>query len=55
VVVGSSLVLGALLRLVLPTRAAGLLQVRGKAFDVVVVLLTGAAIIALAVVVPPAR
>jgi hypothetical protein len=54
-VIGASLVVGAVERLLLPDREAGLLQVRGKAFDVVVVLLTGAAIIALAVVVPPAR
>lgn len=53
--IGGSLVLGALLRLVLPTRRAGLLQVRSKGFDVAVLLLTGCAIVALAVVVPPAR
>ena len=54
-VIGASVVLGALLRLVLPTRDAGLLQVRSRAFDVALMLLVGVAIIALAVVVPPGR
>lgn len=52
VVVGCSLGLGALIRLVLPTREAGLLHVRSKPFDVATLLLLGAAIIALALVVP---
>lgn len=55
VVIGASLVLGALLRLLLPTRRAGLLEVRSKPFDVIVLLLAGSAILVLAVVVPPAR
>lgn len=54
-VVGSALGFGALIRLALPGRAAGLLQVRSKAFDVVLMALCGAAIIALAIVVPPGR
>ena len=54
-VVGAALVLGALLRLVLTTRQAGLLRVRGKAFDVAVMLLTGGAILVLSVVVPAGR
>ena len=54
-VVGGALVLGALLRLVLTTRRAGLLRVRSKAFDVGVLLLTGGAILVLSVVVPPGR
>jgi hypothetical protein len=54
-VVGGALVLGALLRLVLTTRRAGLLRVRSKAFDVGVMLLAGGAILVLSVVVPPAR
>ena len=49
---GTLLVLGALLRLVLTTRRAGLLRVRSKAFDVGVMLLAGAAILVLSVVVP---
>jgi DUF3017 family protein len=51
-VIGASLVLGALLRLLLPGRAAGLLQVRSKAFDVVALALGGGAILALSYWVP---
>ncbi len=51
-VVGGSLVGGALIRLLLPARSAGLLQVRGKAFDVLVMVLGGGAIIALSFWVP---
>ena len=54
-VVGGALVLGAFLRLVLTTRAAGLLRVRGKAFDVGVMLLAGGAILVLSVIVPAGR
>ena len=54
-VVGGALVLGALLRLVLTTRRAGLLRVRSKAFDVGVMLLAGGAILVLSMIVPPAR
>ena len=54
-VIGASLVVGGLERLLLPDRDAGLLQVRGKAFDVAVLVLTGAAVLVLAVVVPPGR
>ena len=54
-VVGGALVLGALLRLVLTTRRAGLLRVRSKAFDVGVLLLAGGAILVLSVIVPPGR
>ena len=54
-VVGTGMVLGALLRLVLTTRRAGLLRVRSKAFDVGVMLLAGGAILVLSVVVPAAR
>jgi hypothetical protein len=54
-VIGGSLVLGAVERLLLPDREAGLLQVRGKAFDVAVLVVTGLAVVALAVVVPPGR
>jgi uncharacterized membrane protein len=55
VVIGASVGFGALERMVLPNRQAGLLQVRGKAFDVAVLALTGAAIIVLALAVPPRR
>ena len=53
--VGGALVLGALLRLVLTTRRAGLLRVRSKAFDVGVMLLAGGAILVLSVIVPAGR
>ena len=49
VVIGSSLCVGAVERIALPRRDAGLMQVRGQAFDVAVLALTGAAIIALAI------
>ena len=55
VVVGLALLVGAGERAVLSDRAAGLLQVRGKAFDVVVLAGTGLAVVALALVVPPGR
>jgi uncharacterized membrane protein YeaQ/YmgE (transglycosylase-associated protein family) len=53
--IGAALVVGAVERVVLEDREAGLLQVRGKAFDVAVLALAGAAVIVLAVVVPPGR
>ena len=53
--IGVSLLAGAVERLVLPDRAAGLLQVRTKAFDVAVLALAGAAVVALALVVPSGR
>ena len=55
VVVGLALLVGAAERLVLTDRAAGLLQVRGKGFDVVVLALLGLAVVTLALVVPPGR
>jgi hypothetical protein len=54
-VVGSSLAVGAVERMALPRQEAGLLQVRTKPFDVAVLALTGAAIVALAIVVPGGR
>ena len=51
-VIGGSLGLGAIERIALPSREAGLLQVRSKAFDAGMLLVLGAAIVALAVVVP---
>lgn len=49
VVIGIALCVGAVERIVLPRRNAGLMQVRGRAFDVAVLALTGAGIIVLAV------
>lgn len=51
--IGASLGVGAVLRLALPGRAAGLLQVRGKAFDVTLLLLLAVAVVVLAIAVPP--
>jgi Protein of unknown function (DUF3017) len=53
--IGTSLGVGAVERIALPSRDAGLLQVRTKAFDVTVLAVAGAAIIALAIVVPEGR
>ncbi len=55
VVIGVSVLLAGLLRLVLSDRRAGLLQVRSKGFDVAVLLFTGGAIVALALIVPGGR
>ena len=49
VVIGSSLCVGAVERLALPRRDAGLMQVRSQAFDVAALALSGGSIIALAV------
>ena len=54
-VIGASLAAGAIERMALPSREAGLLQVRSKGFDVVVLLLGAVAIIALAIAVPDRR
>lgn len=53
--IGLSLVVGALERLLLPSREAGLLEVRSKAFDVAVLALAGVAVLTLSMVVPPGR
>ena len=53
--IGASLGVGAVERIALSSRDAGLLQVRTKAFDVTVLAVAGAAIIALAIVVPEGR
>ena len=53
--IGASLGVGAVERVVLPSRDAGLLQVRTRAFDVTVLGLGAVAIIALAIVVPEGR
>ena len=54
-VVAVALLVAAALRLALPTRRAGLLAVRGKALDVVVLGVFGGAMLLLAAVVPPPR
>jgi hypothetical protein len=53
--IGVSLLVGALERLVLPSRGAGLLQVRSKPFDVTVLALAGIGVLVLAVAVPAGR
>lgn len=53
--IGASLGVGAVERVALPNREAGLLQVRSKGFDVAVLALAGAAVIVLAIVVPEGR
>lgn len=51
-VIGTSLTIGAVERTMLSRRAAGMLQVRSKAFDVILLLAMGAGIIVLAILVP---
>jgi hypothetical protein len=53
--VGASLLVGAVERAVLPARGAGLLEVRSRPFDVTVLALAGVAVVVLALVVPPGR
>ena len=52
---GAAVVGGAVLRAVLPPRMAGLLVVRSRWFDVTLTLVTGVAIMVLALIVPPQR
>jgi len=54
-VIGASLGVGAVERIALPRGEAGLLQVRSKPFDVAALGLCAAAVILLAIVVPPGR
>ena len=54
-IIGVSLLIGGVIRSALPSRDAGLLQVRSRLFDVLLLSLGGAAIIALSIAVPPAR
>lgn len=49
IVVGTGVGVAAVLRIVVPFRMAGLLQVRGKAFDVTVLLIMAVGIIGLAI------
>jgi hypothetical protein len=55
VLIGLSLVVGALERLLLPSREAGLLEVRSKGFDVAVLAVAGLAVLALSMAVPRGR
>lgn len=50
-IVGTSLLVGAVIRGALPGRDAGLLQVRSRPFDIAVLTLGGIAIITLSIVV----
>jgi len=50
--IGASLLLGSAARLALPERQAGMLRVRRKTSDVVMLLLAGVALVVLAIVVP---
>ncbi|WP_419231921.1 DUF3017 domain-containing protein [Gordonia sp. CPCC 205515] len=52
-VFGTALILGALLRALIPTSRAGLLQVRGKFFDVAAMASVGALILWLATSIDP--
>ncbi|GAA2179185.1 DUF3017 domain-containing protein [Brooklawnia cerclae] len=52
VMMGGSLVFAALLRLVLPSRIAGILAVRHRAFDVALMLGAGVGMMVLGMVVP---
>ena len=51
-VIGLGLLLGALLRLTLPTRQAGLLAVRSRGIDAAVLLTLGFGLVALAASIP---
>jgi hypothetical protein len=52
---GGSLVAGAVARLVLPNRQAGMLGVRRKLVDVTTLLVLGGGLVALAALIPPRR
>lgn len=54
-VIGTSLTIGAVERTLLSRRAAGMLQVRSKVFDVILMLAMGVGIIVLAILVPDHR
>lgn len=54
-IIGASLGVGGLLRLFLPKESAGLLAVRARGFDVTMLILAGAAVVVLALVIPPGR
>ena len=52
---GVAVLLAAVARLVLPVRRVGLLVVRSRAFDVLVLSTMGAALVIFAIIVPPSR
>jgi hypothetical protein len=54
-VIGGSLAVGAIERILLPSREAGLLQVRSKAFDAGMLVVLAVAILVLAMLVPTGR
>lgn len=53
--IGCSVLLAGLLRAVLPSRVAGLLAVRGRWFDTVLLLLAGGTMLVVTLVVPPSK
>jgi hypothetical protein len=55
VVIGATLCLGAIERVALPRREAGLLQVRSKVFDTLLMTGLGVGIVVLAIIVPVGR
>lgn len=55
VIIAAAVLYGALLRMLLPPRVAGLLVVRHRAFDVATLGLLGLGLLVLALVVPPPR
>lgn len=52
-VVGASFIASALARIIVPARHHGMLQVRGKAFDIAWTTLLGVGLVVLAAVIPP--
>lgn len=52
---GVSVLFAALARLVLPVRRVGLLVVRSRAFDVLVLAVMGTSLVTFAIIVPPSR
>ena len=55
VLLGSGVLFAAFARAALPVRRVGLLVVRSRAFDVLVLVILGLGIVAFALIVPPAR
>ena len=51
-VIGAALVLGAVLRIALPARQAGLLVVRSRVFDATILLVLGVGLVGLATSIP---
>ncbi len=55
ILLGAGVIFAGIARAVLPARRVGLLVVRTRPFDVVVLLVLGVGIVVLAVIVPPGR